>query len=1258
MNPADPPPGDQGSDHLEATASGHARIYQARRDLYVSEHDLHVHYVDGVRSARRVVQGDAGPQECPYPGLEAFGPQQAQWFRGRDTLIADLLVRVDERLRDGGALAVVAPSGAGKSSLLKAGLLPAIARGALPVAGSSQWPRLVFTPGSDPQSALATHLAHAVGLDPAHLRRMVAGDEAGGVLLRRALGGRRLVMVIDQLEELFAPGIDEQTRHRFLDVLAALAAPGPAGEPPLALVVYGLRSDFYSPCAGYPQLRAALQGGQLLVGPMSEAELREAILYPAKDVQLEVEPGLIDVLLRDLGAGADGTSTYEAGRLPLLAHALRVTWQQRQGSWLTTESYAATRGIAHAIATTAEDLYTGLAPPAQQAAHTMFLRLVRIGDGADDTRRRVPYGDLLAKGDDSVAVVVERFTGGRLLSREQDNVEITHEVLLRAWPRLRRWIKEDRAENLVRQELEEAAAGWERGRRDAGMLYRGQRLETARAWARASDAGRAGPSATEFLTASVRLRNRAARVRRTVLAVLSVLALIASGAAVVAFQQRATARSERDSAIFTRLTAQADSLRDTQTSLAAQLDLAAHRMRPTPELRTRLMADAHTSLSTPLAPRGTSGLAVAFRRDGRVLADAWFDGTVRLWSLSDAARPRLLTSFLVAPEAAITHLGFSPDGRVLVTAGDREVRLWSVSDPAHPAALSQLPNVRAGPVKSLALSADGRTLATGWFDGTVRLWDLKDPARPGALGGPLAGHADAPSVNTLAFSPDGRTLAGGRGNGTVRLWSLTDPAHPRLLRSVLSGHSQSVRSVAFRPDGRVLASASSSSTVLLWNLDDPARPKAMGQALNGHTSTVYAVAFSPDGRTLVSAGADNTVRLWNLADPSRPRALGRPLTDHTAPVYAVAFTPDGRTVASASNDGTVRLWSLPGSVTSGHNRQVYSVAFSPDGRTLASGGADRVVRLWNVADPAHPKALAGPLPHTNAVYSVAFSPDGRTLASGGADRVVRLWNVADPTHPKALAEPLPHTNAVDSVAFSPHGHMMASGVAGGTVRLWSLADSAHPTPIGRPFRAHNGVTRSVAFSPDGRTLASVGEDNHVMLWNITDPAHPTLQRVLFTLGGRGDSVVFSPDGRTLASAGDDHTVHLWDTSDLARRKPADHPLTRHSSEIYSVAFSPDGRTLASAATDHTVRLWVVTDPSHPTPLGDPLTDPTNWVYSVAFSPDGRHLAVGGEDQRVQLWPLRTDQAIRQICATSGTLTRNQWQQYIPERPYAPPCTGA
>ncbi|MGH3830335.1 MAG: caspase, EACC1-associated type [Pseudonocardiaceae bacterium] len=534
---------------------------------------------------------------CPYRGLAAYDVADAQYFFGRKALTEQLVARLAEQLPRAGTLVVVGPSGSGKSSLLRAGLIPALDAGLPHIPGSRVWPRVLLTPGAHPIATLASRLAPMAGDTAGTLRARLAADPAQlsavaqRVVSRHARGadaaGRRLVLVVDQFEELFTTCEDPVERRAFLDALSSAAAASDA------LVVLGLRADFYPQCAAEPQLVEALQHSQLIVTPMSSEELCAAIEGPAARAGLTLEPGLATLMLRDLRTN-DGEHT---SGLPLLSHALLATWQQRDGDLLTVAGYAATGGIWEAVTRTAEDRYAGLAATERDTAQLVLLRMVHLGEGGtEDTRRRVRLADL----PDTVATdrVLSTFADARLITLGRDTVEITHEALLRAWPRLRRWIDADRAGNLTRQQLEDAAAGWDREGRDPAGLYRGGRLDTARTWAASKPGGDLSTAASAFLAASTHQERRATRLRRTVLIVLSVLALVASGAAVTAFRQTAIANSERDIALASQLTREADRLRGTDVSLAAQLDLTAYRIRPNPDLYTALV----TAGNTPLSP--------------------------------------------------------------------------------------------------------------------------------------------------------------------------------------------------------------------------------------------------------------------------------------------------------------------------------------------------------------------------------------------------------------------------------------------------------------------------------------------------------------------------------------------------------------------------------------------------------------------------------------------------------------------------------
>lgn len=1266
MSPEDSPAEDSaagraGNDgvNLRAHASDDARINQAGRDQ-------HVHYNDGISGQRRTVAGKV-VRECPYPGLLAFGPGESRWFFGREELVAELIARLDQRVRTGGLQMIVAPSGAGKSSLLRAGFLPALEQGALP--GSNLWPQLVLTPSADPVYALAAQIASQTGAEARAVADELLADP------RRCLSGllsplrdqERVVVVVDQLEELFTLCADDAQRRLFIGLLAQIAhAADDAADEPVGLVLLGLRADFYSACVEHPQLRAALQDAPLIVGAMTQPQVREVITYPAQDVGLDIEPGLVDLLLRDLGAtavsDAPGSGGYEAGRLPLLAHALRAVWQQRHGTTLTVQGYRNVGGIQHTIATAAERVYSSLDTVNEGLARLLFLRLVKIGDGTDDTRRRVSRAELTGVGaHPAQAAVIDAFAQARLITLHADTVEITHEALLHSWPRLHGWIDTDRAARLVHQDLEEAAATWERGSRDPSLLYRGSRLEAADTWAVATPSDGLSPAGQAFLMAATRARRRAARWRTGLIATLTTLAVLASTAAVIAFGQQREAVRQRDTVIYNQVLASADRQHDTDISMSAQLSLVAHRMRPGDATATRLVVAANSTLSTPPTDLGNAVKVAAYSPDGRTLAVSLGlkgDYTIQLWNVAEP-RPALLAQRPASD--VVESLAFSPDGHTLATgSADHTVRLWNITDPTRPTVIGKpLGGVR-GSVWSVKFSPDGRTLAAA-IDASANgsglwLWNVTDPVKPEVLS-----HSDVGPAYSVDFSRDGHMLAVARGVGdySFQLVNIQDGARPRVFSPAPAIHTNRVNSVAFSPDGHTLATGSADSTVRLWNVTDPAR---ISQAPDlkeplSHAGPVESVAFSPDGHMLASSSQDKSVRLWNVTDPKSPMALGQPLNGHSDIVLSVAFSPDGRTLVTGSNDQSIRFWSLPPPVQAGNSMPSKYSAFRPDWHVMATGDWDDTLQLWDISDPSQRKSLGQPL--TNAQWAV-FSPDGRKLATGGDyGHTARLWDISNPAQPVLLGQPLA---SVESATFSPDGHTLAttsSTKGNSSVQLWNISDPARPVPWRPPLSGHTNQVLSLAFSPDSHTLATTSRDSTVRLWNVTDPAQSTpLGQPLIGHINEVTSVLFSPDGSILATGGTDSTVRLWNVADPARATPLGQPLVGHTSRIDGLAFRPDGRVLATGSYDNSVRIWNLADPTQSIPPAQVLTGHAGGVLDVDFSPDGKTLATQGEDWVTRRWDMDIDHAIDRICAlTRKTLTPEVWRRDIGDTPrYNPPCT--
>ncbi|KUM93648.1 hypothetical protein AQI88_24840 [Streptomyces cellostaticus] len=1179
-------------------------------------------YVTPTEVLREIRPELAAQEVCPYRGLEPFTAEHARWFQGRADAVRQVVANLALQRR---LTLLLGPSGSGKSSLIQAGVLRALAEGEVP--GSDRWLPVL----ARPRQNLLAEIERA-GLPGATRDGIMAavnhrlGDEPDH---------HRVLLVIDQFEELLVQSTDGRMQD-FLSVVDDITTVADAYTKLSVILV--MRDDFYPQLAALaPRLLEAATPGLLNVpGTLSQEDLHDIIVLPARDVGLRFQPGLPEQIISDvLETSPEAAATRQAPVtvLPLLEMTLKQLWLRRKDGFLTHEEYRRIGAVTGSLTTWCDSALEELSPDQQHIARRILTSLVRPADLSRRTpavRAQVPLDDLrdLAAGPDStpdgdVDAVIAALARHRIITTQtlrdphrpdappgEPVAELIHDALIRDWGTLREWVRQDHRFHEWLDRTRERQLRWAE-KRDPGDLLAGTALAEGVEWSR-----RRGlpDDIAAFLTASRQRQEAIAQRRRrliTVLATLLVLALLGGAGAI---WQRRTALGERQAALSRLLATQSGTLIDVNPELSSLLAVQAYRTSHTAESLARLRTDAYLPLGRRLLGHADAVNSVAFSSDSHTLATGSSDGTVRVWDTATGTTRTRLTGL----SGEVNSVAFSPDGNTIATGSSYSAWLWDAATGKPRTPLTGHTNT----VFSVAFSPDGHTVATASADGTARLWD----ANTGKPRTQLTGHTD--TVFSVAFSPDGHTVATASADGTARLWD-ANTGKPRIQ---LTGHTAQVVSVAFSPDGRTLATGGGDGAMQLWDATT-GEPRTKVDVLTG---TALSVAFSPDGRTLAIAGTNRLTRLWDVTTG----AMSGSLIGHTDAVNSVAFSPDGRTLATGSDDKTARLWNVTtGGDTSlvGHTGLVYSVAFSPDGKTLASSSADETARLWDVTTGKQRLILRG---HDDLVLGVAFSPDGHTVATAGADGTARLW---DATTGKPRTNPLSDTTPLHSVAFSPDGHTLATGGRDGTVRLWDAATGKPRTKLA----GHTDAVFSVAFSPDGHTLATGSVDKTARLWDVTTSKARTI-----ATPDQVDDVAFSPDGRTLATAIGDYTVRLWDASTRKTRTT----LAGRTGRAESVAFSPDGHTLATADFDWTTGLWdVATGKSRMTLLGQH----TDEVTSVAFSPDGRILASGSGDKTVHLWHVALPEpaeAIQKICrAVNRDLTSQERTAYLPGQSAGPVC---
>jgi WD40 repeat protein/class 3 adenylate cyclase len=1223
-------------------AAGRSDLRSVEGDLAASVVDLQL-----VREQTRLFgtgpgRGAPEPVESPYKGLATFGVDDAEWFYGRERLVAELIAR----LAGAPLLGVVGPSGSGKSSAVRAGLVPAIQAGVLP--RSDEWIVVVMRPGEHPLRELDRAFWSRL---PERIRGELAGEDRPLRATRDVLGAdERLVLVIDQFEEVFTLCTDANERAAFLNAIVEAARDPRANE----IVVLALRADFYGRVAANPELADLLGTNNVLVGPMTAEEYRRAIEQPALHAGVRIEPALVDELV--------GEVLGEPGALPLLSTALLELWERRDARTIRAGEHAATGGVRGAVARLAEETYAGLTEEQKPIVRSVLLRLAGPGDGQSVVRRRVPRSEFDVERED-VARVLDALADRRLLTVSEGTVEVAHEALLREWPRFQNWLEEDREGRRLHGHLTASAREWAERGHDSAELYRGARLSSALDWTTEHTLD-LNELEREFVNTSraasqleAERQQRTNRRLRMLLAGVGVLLVLALIAGIGAFLQRRSAQSEARVALARELGAEAvvEPRIDRAMLLAREaVNLDDSRQTGGTLLATLLRSPA--ALGTFTVPITDRPLQIALSPDGKTLAAATNTDKVRFF---DTLTRR-------ESQPPLQHHGFLPviytSNGLLLAPGGTDKPLIDVFEARTMRRVRSLAlddtwlKTPTSPLEPMFASPDGRTAYFAYAvvnpdgsDGKAYLdrWDLRTGKRLG------------PSALGLNGMFDGRTARNGRelvflGDHELTTW---DARTLRRLSStpVSVASDSSTEFAVVSPNGATVAVATRTGSVSFEDL----RTGRVSVGAGKTGVAVQGIAFSPAGDRVVTTDESGHVTVWNPATAEPVETF----TGHGGRTTGIAFSADGKTLFTSSLDGAVFEWDLGNQRRFGRGFDAYPapedeqavehnplLAVSPDGNRFATSPRGNQVALFSVPTLRRTD-LVEALPQGATVSAVAWSPKGSLLAVGGKGQL-RLWDVGG--RPRLVRSLTGLSGTVQQAAFSPDGSLVAAvdgdrpqgpGPTVGHLALWRVDSRASLAP---PLDLHTDGW-AVAFSPDGKLLAAGDGAGSV---RILDARSIRLERTLHPLGAPNVSLAFAPDG-TLATGSWAGIVQRWAVS---RGKQLGHSVLVTPAPVATISFDPSGEVFATGGgSDGLVKLW---DTSTLQQLGSNFPgEPGRWA-SAAFTPDGTRLLVMYGNGRGALWPVTLEAWKDQACTVAGrSFTREEWARYVTGRSYATVCAS-
>ncbi len=1250
----------------------------------------------------------------PYKGLLSFREEDAPYFFGRELFTSRLMTAVERNP----FVAIIGPSGSGKSSVLHAGLMARLRQ-------EKSWTIAEFRPGNDPYQSLTAALLPFLEPEMTETDRLVETRKLSLALKEASLTlndvvdrilvkhteVNSLLLVADHFEELYTLDSDVASRRDLLDSFLDIIAKQPFKPQHSFCLVLAVRADFLDQVLSYRPFADAFQDANLILGAMNYEELSRAIEKPAEIQGVSFEPGLVERILADVGD--------EPGHLPLLEFALTALWERQDSGQLTHADYEVTGRVEGALTRYADQVYESLVAADRAKAQYIFVQLVRPGQHTADSKRlsrRAELGEgtwtLAQRLAESRLVVLDRDASG------QETIELAHETLIRCWERLRSWLEADRAFRIWQERLRAAVHQWRNSGQDEGALLRGAPLNEAESWlVKRNDQLSADEIA--FIEVSLALRqrqlmekeqNRLARerTRRSITIGLAVGLMLAIALLTLAAIQWNNARhaqelaeAERDqtqNTLAQLLASQAELLATDQLDLAQLLAVEAFRKHDSPQTRGSLLTVVSHLPQIRKFLHGHAGQvrAVAISPNGKILASAGDENIIQLWDLP-TGQP--LGPPLVGHEEQVWSLAFSPDGNILASGSfDDTIILWDVASgqSAFYPFMEQADNIW-----SLAFSPDGELLASGSADGTIHLWRAEDGRQ---IGAPIPAHGG--TVAALAFSPDGRILASGGRDGTAVLWQLpevvntgTFPADEPAIRQLgapLAGHNSTVRAIDFSPDGQQLATGGYDKTIMLWDIA-PANaaldhnPDAIDQEtvlavplsspISGHEDRLTSLRFGADKSRLVSASADGQVILWDMTHTfdqgsTRDAPAATLLTRHSSAIWSLAISSDGQTMATTGEDGWVIIWNVneQNSVIVNDTQlreKALAVGLSPDGQTLVTGDFAGNIVFWEEDKvggasgkmPGQPiKKLTGKPETSRSSWpsTIVYSPDGRKLAVGYSDGTINLW---DMSAEEPLATSLKgHTGLIMDIAFTQDSRMMASLGRDGIVQVWDVNAGQALTA---PLSGHLGHRGSLTFNRQGDLLAT-SAGGRIVLRSIIEDLSSSQEKVAISAPEKqlelnfyptqSPGIAFSPDGKTFALGLTNGMLAILDASS---GETVLETSSGHDGEIWGIAFTPDGKIMITVSYGGQVVLWDADRNSltFGQRLGSPIDGP--WLGDepqISFSEDALKIAATGEGGMVVQWHIDSDSWQAIACQRANrNLTQVEWQQYFGDEPYRLTC---